>query len=223
MVDIGNLLILADSYGTFKGYIPEGYASWYLEEYPEERKDQTDVNKVEQTWWFQLIHEVKCNLLLNCSYSGSTICNTGYDGKDFSYMSFITRLDELIEKDFFKENKVDTMIVSAGTNDSWADAPLGELKYSDWTKEDLYKVFPAIGYMFERINSEVIKTGTRVICLVNTQEIKSEITECLKSACNKYNIEVIELKKVDKIVQHPNIQGMKEIKEILLRHFELTY
>lgn len=33
-----------------------------------------------------------------------------------------------------------------GTNDSWANAPLGKLKYSGWHEEDLFNVLPAISY-----------------------------------------------------------------------------
>ena len=30
MVNLGNVLILGDSYSTFKGFIPEGYLYYYL-------------------------------------------------------------------------------------------------------------------------------------------------------------------------------------------------
>jgi hypothetical protein len=76
-MQFGNTLIIGDSYSTFKGYIPEGYAPYYTNE-----PGNTDVRRVEETWWHQLQAETDCRILLNNSWSGSTICHTGYDGVD---------------------------------------------------------------------------------------------------------------------------------------------
>lgn len=43
--------VLGDSYSTFEGFIPKGYATWYTTAV----QKATDVNKVEQTWWWQVI------------------------------------------------------------------------------------------------------------------------------------------------------------------------
>ena len=45
--------VLGDSYSTFEGFIPKGYATWYTTAV----QKATDVNKVEQTWWWQVIKE----------------------------------------------------------------------------------------------------------------------------------------------------------------------
>ena len=51
--------VLGDSHSTFEGFIPKGYATWYSPTAPPET---TDVNKVEQTWWWQVISVKKiCN------------------------------------------------------------------------------------------------------------------------------------------------------------------
>ena len=51
--------VLGDSYSTFEGFIPKGYATWYSPTAPPET---TDVNKVEQTWWWHVISVKKiCN------------------------------------------------------------------------------------------------------------------------------------------------------------------
>ena len=51
--------VLGDSYSTFEGFFPKGYATWYSPTAPPET---TDVNKVEQTWWWQVISVKKiCN------------------------------------------------------------------------------------------------------------------------------------------------------------------
>ena len=66
--------VLGDSYSTFEGFIPKGYATWYTTAV----QKATDVNKVEQTWWWQVIKEGGYKMGNINSYSGSTICNTGY-------------------------------------------------------------------------------------------------------------------------------------------------
>lgn len=210
MGTVGNLFILGDSYSTFEGYIPEGYAAYYTRS----GREETDVTRVEETWWYQVIQETQANLLLNSSWSGTTICNTGYEGKDFSDISFITRLDQLIEAGYFEENHVDTLLVFGGTNDTWSDAPLGERKYEGWTRADLYCVLPAVGYLFNRLKTKL--KDTRVLCIINT-ELKREIHEGMKAACAKYDVEVIELQEIVKICGHPTILGMKQIAEQVRR------
>lgn len=74
----GNVLIFGDSYSTFLNYIPEGYAHYYGD------SSKSDLDSVEQTWWYQLITETHSNLVLNDSWSGSTVCNTGYKLKTFT-------------------------------------------------------------------------------------------------------------------------------------------
>lgn len=64
--------VLGDSYSTFEGFIPKGYATWYSPTTPPET---TDVNKVEQTWWWQVIKEGGYKMGNINSYSGATICN----------------------------------------------------------------------------------------------------------------------------------------------------
>ena len=41
------VVILGDSYSTFDGYVPEGFAVWY----DSNVKEQNDVCEAEQTWW----------------------------------------------------------------------------------------------------------------------------------------------------------------------------
>lgn len=205
-----NILIFGDSYSTFEGYIPEGYATYYSER----EKPQTDVRKVTETWWYQLISETNSKLVLNNSWSASTIGYTGYYNADCSNSSsFIFRLHKLVEERFFENNKIDTVFVFGGTNDSWCDAPLGSMMYEGWQKKDLYSVLPAICYFFKELRD--VLPETNIICLVNT-EIKNEIAEALKSASETYNIQAIEFHAIDKCSRHPTVKGMQQIKEQIL-------
>ena len=209
-----NAIIFGDSYSTFNGFVPDGFAIYYSEN----ERPETDVTQVSQTWWHQVIREANLNLVLNNSWSGSTIGYTGYDNIDCSTSSsFIYRFNQLIENGFFAENEIDTVFVFGGTNDNWADAPLGEIKYSDWEEKDLFSVLPAVCY-FLNLLSETLPQA-KIYCLMN-RDIKPEIVDCMKSACEKYGIVSVTFQQIDKVSGHPTVQGMEDIATSVLSTLE---
>ena len=203
---IQNVMIFGDSYSTFEGYIPEGYAFYYKND----EKPGTDVRHVEETWWYGLFAEIGANLVQNNSWSGSTIGNTGYDGDCSKTSSFICRLETLKENGFFEKNEIDTVFVFGGTNDSWSNAPLGEIKLSDHTKEDLFFVCPAICYFIGRLKE--ILPSANIVSIINTN-LKAEIGDTIKAASDHNGTAYVELSGIDKLTGHPTIKGMAEIKE----------
>lgn len=198
-----NFMIIGDSYSTYGGYIPEGYHTFYSDE----REALPIVKGVEKTWWHQLMTENGLNLVLNDSYSGSTICNTVREYLSVD-TSFIRRMDHYIAENFFSENKIDTLFIFGGTNDSWIDAPVGETKYADWTEDDLKCVLPAFCYLVARAK----ESAERVICIANTG-LKPEITAGFIEACEKNGVKCLVLKDIEKEKGHPTVLGMKQICE----------
>lgn len=208
-MEFKNVLIFGDSYSTFNGYIPKGYAAYYSE------TGGTDVRNVNETWWHRLISETNSELVLNDSWSGSTICYTGYQNTDCSQTSsFICRLNKLIAGGFFKENEINTVFVFGGTNDSWSNAPIGELKFSDWEKQDLYNVLPAICHFIFKLKETL--PAARIVWLMNSG-LKPEISDGMKTACEYYDITSIKFDCIDKIEGHPTVKGMEDIKNQILR------
>ena len=210
---INNLFILGDSYSTFQKNIPEGYSSYY---YPYLVDEKTPVRtmQLDETWWRRFIEKTGAALVRNDSWSGTTICYTGYNGVDCSTThSFIYRYRRLVESGFFKENKVDTVIVFGGTNDSWANAPLGEVKLSDWTEGDLYSVFPAITYLMNALRTDLPEA--RIIFVANC-DIKTEIAECMQKAGEHFGATVVRLSGITKQNGHPTPIGMQEICEQII-------
>lgn len=208
-----NAIIFGDSYSTFEGFIPEGYETYYSDS----EGSKTDVRRVEQTWWHQIIKEADLNLVLNNSWSGSTIGYIGWGGRDFSKSScFIYRFKQLIEKEFFTKNQIDTVFIFGGTNDSWSNAPLGKEKYSDWDESDLYTALPAISYFLNLVRQTLPQA--KIYCLINTG-LKDEITSCMKTASEKYGITYVTFNNIDKNDEfgHPTIKGMKTIKNGVLK------
>ncbi len=201
---LGNILIFGDSYSTFEGYVPEGHRLWYTTA----GRPETDVTRVEETWWYPLVSADGCRLVLNSSWSGSTIGHRGYDGEDFSSFSFIGRMEKLAKEGFFEQNTIDTCLVFGGTNDAWCGADRGEPQFSDWKKEDLYVVLPAVSYFFHRLKS--LLPGTRMVALINTN-FPPEVHNGLLQICEHYDIETVVLEDVGKDCGHPNKAGMAAI------------
>ena len=139
--------VLGDSYSTFTGVIPEYYSTFYP-------NDRNDVKEVEQTWWSLYIKAKGYTLEKNDSWGGTTICGTGYGRMDSSRSNFISRVDSL--------GNPDIIFVFGGTNDAWANSPIGEYQYSDWTKEDCKNFRPL--HDIEKQNGHPSIKGMKSIC-----------------------------------------------------------
>lgn len=105
--------ILGDSLSTFQGSIPSQNVSFYP-------NSANNVTNVKQMWWDILVNSVNAVLEVNNSYSGSKV-----SGTDES--SFINRCKELGNPEY--------IIIHGGTNDSWANVPVGELHFDKGTEE----------------------------------------------------------------------------------------
>lgn len=209
-MSLGNVLIFGDSYSTFEGYIPEGYACYYI---PRD-KAETDVRQVEETWWHQVISETGSTLLLNDSWSGSTVCNTGYNGDCSKTNSFIYRLNKYKADGFFEKNKINTVFIFGGTNDNWTNGPVGEVKFDDITEEDLLSVLPGMSYFMKNLCEAV--PNAKIYCLINTN-LKHDITNGYKEIAEHYGAKPIIFKNIRKACGHPTVQGMKDIKNQILK------
>lgn len=212
---LGNVMIFGDSYSTYEGYIPARYAVYYSGK----RLNPPDVFDVKNTWWGRLLDATESTLVQNNSWSGSTIGYTGYNNADCSHSSsFIYRFEKLVEENFFANNRIDTLFVFGGTNDSWSNAPLGELKDDGINESDMFCVLPAICHFAKRL-SEVL-TGTRIVFIGNC-DIKTEITDAMKHACERYGFEHIALSNVEKVNGHPTEKGMNDITEQVISELSL--
>ena len=207
--DTHNILIFGDSYSTFEGYVPSGYPAYYSP-----TRDQTNVRRVEETWWHLLCAEADMTMVRNESWSGSTICHTGYDGADCSRTSsFIYRLERLAASGFFEENRIDTVFVFGGTNDAWANVPMGKEKYEGQTEQDLFSFRPATCYFIGRLRE--LMPNANVVVLINTG-LTSSVSSTLRIVAEHYGATVVQLENIDKQSGHPSILGMIQIKDQIL-------
>jgi len=195
-----SVAIFGDSYSTFEGYItPDSMETWYFDG---QTLNRTDVTQVSQTWWWQLIKQKGWKLEVNNSWSGSTICNTGYNDEDRTHKSFITRLPYL--------GQPDIILIFGATNDAWANVPLGDFKYEDWKRADLFCFRPAMAYLLAKLNDRYPTADTYFI---SNCDLKESITQSVHQICKHYGVPVIQLSGISKTSGHPNIAGMKQIAE----------
>ena len=206
-----NIVIFGDSYSTFAGCIPAGYAPYYSGR----RERGPDIESKDQSWWGMLVNETEADLIRNDSWSGSTIGYTGYNNSDTSKTSsFIFRLEKLEKEGFFENNKIDRVFVFGGTNDSWSNAPLGEEMTEGWKREDLYNVLPAVGYFFTKLRQVLPNAKIYGICNCG---IKAEVVNAIKNVCAKIDAKPIVLENIDKLNAHPTPLGMIQIKDQVLK------
>lgn len=190
--------VLGDSYSTFVGVIPSNYSSFYP-------NDRNDVTKIEQTWWSLYVKAKGYALEKNDSWGGTTICGTGYGGMDSSRSNFISRVDSL--------GNPDIIFVFGGTNDAWANSPMGEYQYSDWTKDDCKYFRPALACLTDMLQK---RYANAEICFILNSELREPVNESMREVCKHYNVKLVELHDIEKQNGHPSINGMKSICDQLL-------
>lgn len=206
--NLQSISILGDSYSTFLHYVePDTNEIWY----PQATEKRNDVRSVEQTWWHILLSEYGLKLCKNNSYSGSTISTTGYRKEDYTSRSFINRMDNL--------GNPDVIIVLGATNDSWAGSPIGEYKYGAWNREDLKAFRPAMAYLLDYLTKRYVNVK---LCFVLNSELKESINESVRTICDHYHVDLLELHDIDKQAGHPSCMGMKAIAEQVATHLGLN-
>ena len=187
--------VLGDSYSTFAGYVePAQNKAWYP------RPKQNDCVAVEQTWWHLLASEMGWRICQNNSYSGATVCNTGYDKNDYTDRSYTTRMTNL--------GSPDIIFIFGGTNDSWANSPMGNFKYADWTPADLYQYRPAMAYLLDYMQKRYLNVKLYVIL---NNELSESLTNSTVEICQHYNVPCIQLHDIHKQQGHPSKKGMRQI------------
>lgn len=197
--------IIGDSYSTYQGYIPSGYATYYQDG----SGSVVLTNGVFDTWWFKLATLLKIPLFRNDSWSGSTISNTVRPGLPDS-SSFVNRIDSLFSSSKVTDCKAGLILLFGGTNDSWLGNDHGQVKYSDWTSTDLEKTLPAFCYCLDKLLRW--NPGSQIVFVLNSG-LDAAMSDGMAAACEHYNVPLVALHDIDKSSGHPTSAGMADICE----------
>ena len=202
--------VIGDSCSTYKNWVPSGNPCFYRDE---GNAEPNDVNDVSQTWWHLLLNDINASLLINDSYSGATICTTGYNGDDYTNQAFVTRMKNTMGEYRSLQPKPNYIFIVGGTNDTWAGSPVGQLQYSDWTTNDLKSVLPAFCYMLHYLKKW--NPGCKIVNVI-LHMVSSEIRNGMIEACNYYGVNCAIMPTVSVESGHPNQEGMQQIKNAIM-------
>jgi len=192
-----SMSVLGDSYSAFEGFVePDSNAIWYAPD----MQYNNNVRDPEMMWWWLLADTLQLSVLHNNSFSGSTICNTGYFHRDYSDRSFVARMTNV--------GNPDLLIVFGGTNDCWIGVPLGDYIYDNWSAEQLFMFRPALCRLLDWLRRQYPQTMTLFVC---NSDLKEPYTTSMKTACRHYGIDFLQLTNIDKQSGHPSVSGMKQI------------
>lgn len=201
--------VLGDSYSTYEGWVtPDTNISWY-KPVPKEGRP-TDVTRVEQTWWKIFLDRNGYELERNNSYSGATVCNTGYGKNDYSDRSFVTRLTNI--------GNPDMILILGGGNDSYANSPLGEYVWSDWTPKQLYSYRPATAYMISELQR--LHPNAEIVVIVN-DDMQPEYINTMIEVSKHYGVKHFLLHDIERMSIHPDAKGMVAIADQLQEALDL--
>ena len=200
--------ILGDSYSAFEGYVdPEDNDYWAY--YPE-----IGVTEPSQMWWYQVAEATGWILEKNNSFSGSLVCNLD-PNHYYGAHSFIRRMDDLGDPD--------VIFVFGATNDAFAETPLGDYVYADWTDEQLCTFRPGLAYLYD--NLKQLYPQAKLYFLVDMDlcsggvsvEIRDAFIESIHVVSSHYDVNCIDIEKIRKDWWHPNAKGQKDIAKSVLR------
>lgn len=201
--------ILGDSYSTFMDHIPKGYAFYYPR--PE---SVADVISVEDIWWHKLINRLGMRLLVNDSYSGSTVCTCVRNQQPVS-ASFTKRVHHSFCGD--DGAQPDYIFVFGCTNDSSLKREIGQVQYESWSEDDLKSVLPAYCYVLDQLSAAY--KNSKIVTLINTG-LHPDITKGIILSSDYYGAIAVRLHDIDKQNGHPSALGMSQIADQICEIFE---
>ena len=85
-----------------------------------------------------------------------------------------------IKNGFFNENGIDTIFIFGGTNDSWIDSPIGNIKYDQITEDDIKMILPAFSALISKLKSA--SPNSKIIPLINCG-LKPEVADGFEEIC----------------------------------------
>ena len=228
--------IIGDSISTYDGYIPSGYVTYYPD---------GNLNNVNKTWWMQLIKELDLELLVNASWSGSTVSGDSQGSAKVACSD--ARISDLTDG----LDNPNIIFIYIGTNDWYNNIEVGSFTNHDDIPSDgviteiskayalmLYKIrnsYPdAHIYCFTNLEGRAA-SGDNTYPFINTQgETIHDVNHAIIEIAHIFGCDVIDLEccgihywnvssyTVDGKL-HPNTAGHEIIKEVVKDALLNTY
>ena len=146
--------ILGDSISTYQGWIPEGYACFYPD-------PDNDIKDVSQTWWMQVIQNTGMRLLVNGSWSASTVCGDSRAENSGAGCSS-NRIVDLMGN---TGTVPDVILVYMGINDFFHSIDLGSFSGTAAYRNDHYIWDFTEGYELMLQKLQEVYPTSRIYCM----------------------------------------------------------
>ena len=219
--------ILGDSISTLEGYSVPSDAAFY----DNEMKLRSGVITPADTWWGMLISRLGGEVLINNSFSGSTVCHhPAYEIESYSSS------DERTSSLDFDKTPPDVILIYMGTNDwgrgirvSREEGDVdGGIFFSDCYSlmlEKLKRNYPSAEIWCFTLARSTFPSGGGIFPYEYRGIHMSKYCDEIKRCAQKYGCRVVDLfercapyEVVDDF--HPNLEGMKRIAEAALSEVE---
>ncbi len=189
--------VLGDSYSTFEKYIPDTNKTYYTTT----DWSKTGVVNVKQTWWWQVIKKAGFKLGANDSYKRGLL---------YPIRDIMTRTMPTVH--LLQGFPVWGILISSSSSvESMTigqTLPIGEYKYGDFKRADLYTYRPALAKLIELAQEHYPNV---TLYFIISDDLKTEIVESTKVVCEHYGIKYVQLQGIEKESGHPTVKGMETI------------
>lgn len=205
MKNYHTMSILGDSISTFEGYIPSKNKVFY---------PAGNVEKVEDTWWFQVKEALNLKLLVNQSFSGSRV-TLSHNKPSSSAFCSTERLSSL---------KGDIIIIYGGVNDYFRQDDLPTLSF----------FVESYDYILRTIRT--LNPDSKIICLTSGHWIDNnpmyknskgisqiDLNDSIVKSADKNSIDSIDILRAIELTPsnfylgaHPSREGMKQLADYII-------
>ncbi len=218
---------LGDSITTLDGYNPYGYPVYYAGE----NQYRTNVFTINDTWWGQVLIALGGTLLVNNSWSGSTVCKPPYSEAG-SYGCSEERTSSLGAEGI----SPDHIIIHMGTNDRGY-----RLRVTDsGTPDDLTVIENAYSLMLKRIRenypdaviwcctlakTKITSDPRFVFPEYNGNTPMSDYSYIIKKAAAAHGARIVDLESLCELCDtvdslHPTSDGMRTISSAVIAELD---
>lgn len=217
--------LIGDSISTLEGYNPEGSEVYYDGSFAED----SGVADLSDTWWGKVIANLGLELLVNDSYSGSTVTQANWA------MMYPAAISQMRMNHLSKNgNKPDIILINMGTNDFANGVEIRSNKASEYTY-----FYNAYEFLILQLREKYEHSEIWLMTLSQTKVAEregyifprtyggidiDEYNNTIRELAKKYNCKIIDIYKANipyesMDVFHPNKKGMDDIYRAFMKAY----
>ncbi len=204
-----------DSISTFEGITPEGFEVFYVGE----NAQNTQVLKIEDTWWHQVMSRLQARLVTNASYSGSLV-----SGESFPAGQSDERIEALAGPDGAEPELI---VLYFGVNDFGRSISVPDEFAPAYANmlDKLHKRYPKAQIACCTILDAVVKDHPEKRLTQRFEACLEDYNKAIRQTVQEKNCILLDIAQAQIPYDsyegtHPTKQGMKELADLVIAAFE---